>query len=307
MTIEDLGTLPDGRIVRRVRLSHEGATLDVLDLGAAVDAWVPRGARRSVVVGFDGDVAARWERRGGYPNIVAGRVISRVRDGRFTLDGSTYQLATNENGHTLHGGPDGFDARTWTIDETGDDHVTLSLVSPDGDQGFPGTVVATATYRLTVDAVTIELEATTDAPTVVALGSHPYFHVGVDPVLTVPAERWVPVDDENVALPGSATVAGSGFDLRRGLPVGPETGLDASFLVDGEGPRLMARLAGGDGTVEVHGDQVALQVYTGAERGIALEVQPESDAPNRTPEDVVLRPGGRFTSVAAWRFEPRAD
>lgn len=305
MTIEELGRLPDGRTVQRIRLEADGARLDVLDLGAAVDAWVPRGIDRSVVVGFDGDLDARWQHRGGYPNVVAGRVISRIRDGRFTLGGTTYRLATNENGHTLHGGPDGFDARTWTIDAAGDDHVTLSLVSPDGDQGFPGTVVAGVTYRLTADAVTIELEATTDAPTVVSLGAHPYLDVGADPVLTVPAERWVPVDAENVARPGSAPVAGSGFDARHGLPVGPETGLDASYLVDGEGPRLMARLVGGDGALEVHGDQVALQVYTGAPRGIALEVQPESDAPNRTPDDVVLRPGERFTSLSAWRFERR--
>ncbi len=304
MTIEELGQLSDGRTVQRIRLEAQGARLDVLDLGAAVDAWVPAGSSTSVVIGFDGDVSERWERRALYAGVVAGRYISRIRDARFELDGTVHALAANENGHTLHGGPDGFDARTWTVDDVGDDHVTLSLVSPDGDQGFPGTVVATATYRLSADSVELELTATTDAPTVVALGAHPYLEVGADPVLTVPAQEWVPVDEESVALPGSRPVAGSGFDARTGLAVGPGTDIDHSYLVDGTGPRLVARLTGGDGTLEIHSDQVALQVYTGGELGgVALETQRESDGPNRPGAESALRPGATFTSSTTWRFE----
>jgi aldose 1-epimerase len=301
--IEDAGRLPDGRTVRRVRLRSGGARLDVLDLGAAVDAWVPAGAVRSVVVGLDGDVAERWRHRRVYAGIVGGRYLSRIRDGRFALDGVEHRLAANDGPHTLHGGPDGFDARTWHVDDAGHDHATLSLVSPDGDQGFPGTLRASVTYRLEPDAVSVELRAETDAPTVVGLGSHPYFDVGDDPVLTVPAQRWIRPDEDSVALPGSEAVDGSPVDARAGRPVPPGAGLDLAYLVDGEGLRRMARLDGSAGTVELDGDQPALQVFTdGALGGVALEAQREPDGPNRPGAAAVLRPGEVYSSRAVWRW-----
>lgn len=298
---EEVGRLPDGRPVHRVRLRSGDASLDVLDLGAAVDAWRPTGAERSVVVGLDGDVEVRWRHRDVYPGIVGGRYLGRIRGGRFVLDGTEHRLATNEKGTTLHGGPDGFDRRTWSFAEVGDDAVTLELVSPDGDQGFPGTLTATVAYRLDEDAVSVALAATTDAPTVVSLGAHPYFDVGADPVLTVPASRWLPTDEANVPLSGSQPVDDR-VDARSGLAVGPGSDLDVTLLVDGDGPRPMARLAGADGVVEVEGDQPALQVFTaGALGGVALESQREPDGPNRDA-DVVLRPGETWSSRMVWWF-----
>jgi aldose 1-epimerase len=301
--IEDAGRLPDGRAVRRVRLRSGDARLDVLDLGAAVDAWVPSGSGRSVVVGLDGDVAERWRQRRVYAGVVGGRYLSRIRDGRFELDGTEHRLAVNDGPHTLHGGPDGFDARTWQVDDVAEDRVRLSLVSPDGDQGFPGTLRASVTYRLAPEAVTVELSAETDAPTVVGLGSHPYFDVGAGPVLTVAAQRWIRPDEDSVALPGSEPVDGSGVDARDGLPVPPGAGLDLAYLVDGDGLRPMARLEGADGTVVVEGDQPALQVFTdGALGGVALEVQREPDGPNRPGAAAVLWPGEVYSSRVVWRW-----
>ena len=302
MEIEDLGRLPDGRVARRVRLRSGDARVDVLDLGAAVDAWVPAGAERSVVVGLD-DVAKRWRQRHVYAGVVGGRYLSRIRDGRFVLDDVEHHLAANDGPHTLHGGPDGFDARTWRLDDVGGDRVTLSLVSPDGDQGFPGALRATATYRLEPDALALELRAETDAPTVVSLGGHPYLDVGADPVLTVPAERWIRPDEDSVALPGSEPVDGSDVDARSGLPVPPGAGLDLAYLVDGGGLREMARLAGSGGTVVVEGDQPALHVFTDGDLGgVALEVEREPDGPNRAGAAAVLRPGEVYSSRVVWRW-----
>lgn len=307
MTEEEVGRLPDGRVVRRLRLASGDARLDVLDLGAAVDAWRPSGSDRGVLVGFDGDVTARWRHRGVYAGIVGGRYLGRIRDGRFTLDGAEHRLATNENGHTLHGGPAGFDSRTWTIGSVTSDSATLELVSPDGDQGFPGTLWASVMYHLSADTVTVELAATTDAPTVVSLGVHPYFDVGSDPVLTVPASRWLPTDDAQLPLPGSRPVDGDGMDARHGRVLGHGVSLDDTFLVDGTSHRLMARLEGPDGTVEVWGDQPALQVFTaGALGGVALEVQRDPDGPNRPGADAVLRPGETYRSRVEWRFSTAA-
>lgn len=303
--MEEVGRLPDGRAVNRVRIGSGDARLDVLDLGAAVDAWRPSGSGRGVVVGFDGDVAARWQHRGVYAGIVGGRYLGRIRDGRFTLDGTQRQLATNENGHTLHGGPAGFDSRTWTVSSVAGDSATLELVSTDGDQGFPGTLSASVTYRASGDTVTVNLSATADAPTIVNLGAHPYFDLGPDPVLTVPASRWLPTDDAQLPLPGSRSVEGDVMDTRNGRGVGPGVDLDDTFLVDGTGHRMMARLEGVDGTVEVWGDQPALQVFTaGALGGVALEAQREPDGPNRPGAAAVLRPGDTYRSHVEWRFTP---
>ena len=108
------------------------------------------------------------------------RCANRIGGRRFTLDGQEYQLATNDRGSTLHGGPRGFGLRPWqvTAAEGGDQpRLALELVSPDGDEGFPGTLTARATYQLDGDTLTLTLEAWTDAPTVVNLSSHPYFNL----------------------------------------------------------------------------------------------------------------------------------
>jgi len=301
--IEEAGRLPDGRLVRRARLNAGEASLEVLDLGAAVDAWRPKGSTRSVVVGLDGDVTARWRHRDVYPGIVGGRYLGRIRYGRFVLDGTEWRLATNENGNTLHGGPAGFDRHTWTIGAVSADSVTLHLVSVDGDQGFPGTLSASVSYRVSEDSVTVDLAATTDAPTVVNLGAHPYFDVGPQPMLTVPASRWLPVDDAKIPWRGSAQVDDSAVDARHGLVLGTAADLDATLLVDGTGHRCMARLAGSVGTVAVWGDQPALQVFTaGALGGVALEAQRVPDGPNRHGVDAVLRPGDTYRSHVEWHF-----
>lgn len=300
-----MGTLPDGRVVRRVRLTAGGATLDILDLGAAVDGWLPAGADRSVVLGFNGDIEQRWRNRHVYPGVVCGRYLSRIRDGRFNLGGAWVQLATNDHGHTLHGGPDGFDLRTWEFEDVHADTATLRLHSPDGDQGFPGALTARVTYRLRADEVAVELHATTDAPTVVGLGSHPYFDVGANPLLTVPAESWIPVDEEFVARQGAAPVHGTSVDARTGLRVGPHPMLDFSYLVDGVGLRPMAGLAGDRGALEIAGDQPALQVFTGgALGGVALEVQREPNGPNRPDALATLHPGGEYRSTTHWTYQP---
>jgi len=111
-----------------------------------------------------------------YLGATVGRYANRIAGARFTLDGVTHQLTPNEGDTCLHGGVQGFHSRLWTVVEHGEDYVTMELVSPDGDQGFPGEITAHATYRVTQDTVTIELSATSDAPTVVSLTNHTYFN-----------------------------------------------------------------------------------------------------------------------------------
>lgn len=295
--------------MERIALTSEGgARLEVLTLGAAVDAWHPApGDGPSIVVGRS--VEDRLAQAQPYAGVVVGRYANRIAGAAFVLDGVEHRLVASEGTSTLHGGEEGFDRRTWQVVERTADAVTLRLVSPDCDQGFPGTLTATVTYTLTDDAVDVELQATTDAPTVASLASHPYLDLGRDPVLTVPASHYLPVDDDAIPLPGRAEVEGTAFDLRDGRSVGPASGFDHALVVDGAGWRRHATLtsADGDRTVVVTSDQPCLQVYTGGPAGIALEAQREPDGPHRDLEGVVLRPGETYRSVTRWTYEAAAS
>ena len=106
-----------------------------------------------------------------------GRYANRIAHGRFTLDGTEVQVGTSDRGNSLHGGPDGFDRRTWDVVESGSHHAVLALHSPDGDQGFPGAVDVTARFEVSADALSLTLEARTDAPTLVNLTQHLYLNL----------------------------------------------------------------------------------------------------------------------------------
>ncbi|MFI7494573.1 aldose epimerase family protein [Kocuria sp. M4R2S49] len=336
------GTLPDGREVTVHTLSAPGGLrLRVLDLGATVQALhVPDGSGRTtnVVLGHP-DAAGCTARPEAYLGAVVGRYANRIAGSRFDLDGRTVELAPNEDGNTLHGGPDGFHRRLWRTVSAGRDALVLELVSPDGDQGFPGELTVRATYSVADDVVTLDLEARTDAPTVVNPASHVYLNLAGegsgtvdDHLLLVEADHYLPVDRAGLPTGGLEDVTGTPFDLTVPARIGdrvraehPQTvaagGIDHSFHLRGAGLRRAARLehpATGR-SVELFTDQPALQVYTGNSLdgtapgssgrryrqgdGVALEPQRHPDSPNR-PElsDPVLRPGRTYRSRTAWRF-----
>ena len=328
--------------VQRLTLGREpGLVLEVLDLGAVTHAmWVTGGdgVRRNVLLGH----ATAQERLDSthYLGATVGRYANRIHEGRFDLDGTTVQVGAHDRGNSLHGGPDGFDRRIWEIVEATDDRATLRLVSPDGDQGFPGEVAAQVTYTVTGDTVRIELSATTDAPTPVNLTNHAYLDLAgegsgtaLEQVLQVPADSFLAVDATGIPVEGPpADVAGTPFDLREPTRLAdaartdnPQVrlvqGIDHCFLVAGEGLRRMASLESPEtGTrLELHSDQPGLQAYTGnvldgtllgtsgrlyrQGDGVALEAQLLPDTPNR-PDfgDAVLRPGSTYASQIEWRI-----
>ena len=284
--------------------SPGGARLSVLDHGAAVDAWVPApGSGASLVVARA--PADRVAAAAPYCGVVVGRYANRIAGASVTIDGVEHRLDANEGSSTLHGGAGGFDRRTWEVVDRAPDRLVLRLESPDGDQGFPGRLVATAEYRLHDASVDVVLSAVTDAPTVVSLASHPYFDLGPEPVVTVPAELFLPVDERGVPLPGSAPVDGTPFDLRGGVSVSRESGFDHAWLVPGHDARVMASLAAADGSrrVEVLSDRPSVQVYTGGSAGgVAIEAQQVPDGPHRPGVDVVLRPGQTYRCSTRWTY-----
>ncbi|GAB3026628.1 aldose 1-epimerase [Nocardioides flavus (ex Wang et al. 2016)] len=317
-----------------------GPVAEVLTLGATVHRLLVTcgdGERRNVVLGHP-DVEERLA-SGDYVGGTIGRYANRIAAGRFTLDGRDVEVGTNDRGNSLHGGPDGFHARLWDVVSHEADEVVLSLVSPDGDQGFPGEVRVSVRYRVEGEVVGVTMEATTDAATVVNLTNHAYLNLdgeGAGTVdgheLTVEADEFTPVDATGIPLGDHAPVAGTPFDLRAPALLGPVVrtehpqiadakGIDHNYVVQGSGLRRAAVLTSRATrtSAEVWTDQPGLQVYTangldGTRRGtgggryrqgdgVALEPQLFPDSPNR-PEwpSAVLRPGETYVARLQWRF-----
>lgn len=318
-----------------------GPELHLLDVGATVQRLVVTcgdRVRRDVALGLADGAAVRAS--SDYIGSVVGRYANRIAHGRWSHEGTSFDLPANDRGHHLHGGPHGFHTRTWRIVEQSESAVLFELVSPDGDAGYPGELTARARYAVTADAVELELTATTTAPTIVNLTSHAYLNLhGAGSIddhrLTVPARAYTPVDDTSIPLGAHEPVTGTPFDLRSATALRdvvradhPQVlsarGIDHNFVVDGDGWRSMAVLDG-PGTrtrMELWSDQPGLQVYTGnffdgsatdrAGRmlrqgdGIALEPQRHPDTPNHPagPDwpSAMLRPGETYRSRMAWVF-----
>lgn len=333
--------LADGRDVHLLSIgSAPGPVVEVLSLGATVhrlEVGCGDGVRRNVVLGH-ADASTRLA-SGDYIGGTIGRYANRIAAGRFDLEGREVVVSTHDRGNSLHGGPDGFDRRLWDVVTHDRDEVVLALVSPDGDQGFPGTVTARVTYRVVGPAVQVVMEATTDETTVVNLTNHAYLNLNGDGagtiddhVLTVPADDYTPVDATGIPLGHHAPVEGTPFDFRKATSIGgairtehPQVadarGIDHNYVVLGDGLRLAAVLesARTSTRLELRSDQPGLQVYTGnfldgtrrsagggryrQGDGIALEPQLFPDSPNRPDwPSATLHPGEIYRSELVWRF-----
>ncbi|MFF9552705.1 aldose epimerase family protein [Methylobacterium fujisawaense] len=344
------GTLPDGRSVEEVTLTNgKGITARILSWGAllrSLDVPDRSGKAADVVLGYN-DLAS-YLTKGSYFGVSVGRYANRIRAGRFTLDGQTYTLATNDGPNALHGGAAGFDKRLWTITAVkggAAPSVTLRYVSPDGEEGYPGTLTATATYTLdATDTLTVTYEATTDKPTIVNLTNHSFFNLAgegsgrsiLDQTLTIPAERFTPVDATLIPTGAYLPVAGTPFDFRKPTVIGARIrdgrdeqivrarGYDHNWVVTDAPtaePHLVARVEDPESgrILEVASNQPGVQFYTGnflnatvvGKSGLAyrqsdaLALEPElfPDTPNQPAfGSARLDPGKTYRNVIAYRF-----
>ena len=259
-----------------------------------------------------------------------GRVANRIAGSRFPLDGTEVQVMPNEGPNQLHGGPIGFDRHVWELlsaEPTEDGGTAVfGLVSPHGDQGFPGTLTATAIYELHGNLLRMIYRATTDAPTVVNLTNHGYWNLDGCPtihdhVLTLAAARVLPVDSDGIPTDEFEPVDRTCFDLRRPTLLGPAMaasptgGFDHCFAIDGADdalrPAAVLHAPGSGRWMSVQTDRPGIQLYTGNGLGtpfqvhgsVSLETQRFPDTPNR-PDlgSAVLRPGGVDVTVTELRF-----
>ncbi|MFL6132310.1 MAG: aldose epimerase family protein [Nocardioidaceae bacterium] len=317
--------------------SPDGLRLEILDYGATVHRLlVPTSAGpRNVVLGHAS--VAEYAASTAYFGATVGRYANRIADGRFTLDGTDYTLQRNENGNTLHGGPDGFDSRVWTVTSRSETALTMTLQSPDGDQGFPGALEATVAYTVSGDEVRIDLGARTDRPTVVSLTNHSYFNLGGegsgsvdDHLLQVHADHYTPTNQALIPTGELAPVQGTPLDFRQPARIGDRVrsdhpqlrsarGIDHNFAVGGSGLRDIARVRAAGLRLDVASDAPGVQVYTGnfldgtvagtsgslyrQGDGLALEPQAFPDSPNQPSfGSVTLRPEENYLRTIVWRL-----
>jgi aldose 1-epimerase len=287
------GTLTDGRDIEAITLTNSsGFTVRILSLGATVQSILApdaRGACADVALGLAG--AAEYQKNREYFGVTLGRYANRIANGRFSLDGRSYQLATNDGPNCLHGGIGGFGRALWTVASLkrgASAGVTLTLDSPDGDDGFPGALRVSAAFELVDHRLEIHYRATTDAPTIVNLSNHTYFNLGGEDSergierhrLTIPADAYLPVDSTSIPTGELRPVGGTPFDFRSPMPVGRHLrdgrdtqlrigrGYDHCWVV-GEStvaePKLVACMADPDSgrMLEVFSSQPGLQFYSG--------------------------------------------
>ncbi|MFZ4519386.1 MAG: aldose epimerase family protein [Microthrixaceae bacterium] len=320
-----------------VELGSDEVSVELSGLGAAIrSVVVPDAAGRpsSVHLHLTDPAEHRDRHRNPHLGATVGRYANRIAGASFPLDGRRVDLVANNGANTLHGGPDGFDRRVWAVRDADDGvdgaAVTFDLVSPDGDQGFPGQVRASATYELSGDELTITCTATTDAPTVVNLTNHGYWNLdGAGPggwgavrdhELVLACSTVLPVDADGIPTGVPEPVTGTPFDLRTSTVLGPAMdaaggGFDHCFGVDGTvgdvRPVAVLRSPSTGRWMSVHSDQVGVQLYTGNGLGdpfaphtaVSLETQAFPDTPNR-PElgSVRLDPHARYETVTVLRF-----
>ena len=337
----------DGKAVYLYTLTNaHGMEVRAMSYGAIiVSLRVPDRDGRSddVVLGFDaldGYLAGQP-----YFGAIVGRYGNRIAKGQFALDGMTYPLATNNGPNHLHGGVKGFDKVVWEaepFDRDGRSGVVFTHTSPDGDEGYPGTLNARVSYTLTpANELIVDYFATTDKATPINLTQHSYFNLAgagtgdiLDHRLTLDADRFTPVDATLIPTGDLAPVDGTPFDFRRPMAIGARIGADHPQLRYGtgydhnwvlNGPPGQLRHAAWLGepksgrTLDVSTTEPGVQFYTGnfldgtltgksgrvykQRYGLCLETQHFPDSPNHPGfPSTILRPGERYQSKTVFAF-----
>ncbi|HWT12546.1 MAG TPA: aldose epimerase family protein [Allosphingosinicella sp.] len=288
------GSLPDGGIVEAITLGNDrGMRVRIISYGASIQSVIVPDRHEEMA-----DVTLGYPTLEGYLSqpqyfgSTVGRVANRIARGRFTLEGTEYQVPVNNGVNSLHGGTQGFDKVNWTVVAVRDGaapSVTLRYVSPHMDQGYPGTLTATATYSLDEsNTLSVEYRATTDRTTLVNLTNHAYWNLGgegssrgaMDHLLTIPADHYSPTDAGAIPSGEFRPVEGTVFDFRRPTPVGKRVrdasdqqiafgrGYDHNWVVAREvsrEPRLVARVEDPHSGRVMHvlSNQPGVQFYSG--------------------------------------------
>ena len=343
MTRAPFGKTADGEVVEAFTLKNaNGIEVTAITYGGIITSLkVPdrNGAIGDVVLGFDAiDGYLK-----GHPffGAIIGRYGNRIAKGRFSIDKQTYTLATNNGPNHLHGGIRGFDKHLWQAEILNENSLRFSRVSPDGEEGYPGTLQVQVIYSLTnYNEFIVDYSASTDQPTHVNLTQHSYFNLagaGADVLgheLMIDADRYTPVTSELIPTGELAPVEGTPFDFRKPTAIGARItaphpqikngqGYDHNWVLNREGPglELAARVLepSSGRTMEVATTEPGMQFYTGnfldgtivgkgghkygRRSGFCLETQHYPDSPNQPDfPSTLLRPGSTYSSRTVFKF-----
>ncbi|MGH9309900.1 MAG: aldose epimerase family protein [Vicinamibacterales bacterium] len=345
VTREPFGKTADGVQVEIFTLTNKnGVQVRALTYGGIITSLrVPdrNGTFADIVLGFDG--LEQYLPRHPYFGAIVGRYGNRIGNAQFTLEGHTYKLAANNGPNHLHGGIRGFDRYVWDAAVPPDGvGVAFTRTSPDGEEGYPGTVRARVTYTLSdANELSLDYEATTDKATPINLTQHSYFNLSghdsgdiLGHLVTIHADRFTPVDATLIPTGELAAVQGTPFDFRKPTAVGARIGethpqikmgggYDHNFVLNrkGEGLQPAARVVDPKSgrTLDVATTEPGVQFYTGnfldgtlkgkggavyhRRNGLCLETQHFPDSPNKPAfPSTTLRPGETYRSRTVFSF-----
>jgi len=336
------GKTADGKAVEIFTISDHDLTVRITTFGArvvSIGAPDRNGKMADVVLGYD-NVGQYEKDKSTYFGSIVGRYGNRIAKGAFSIDGKTFHIPLNNNGNALHGGPAGFSTRVWTGAEI-PDGVEMTLVSPDGDMGFPGALTVHVRYTVVEHSLRVSYSATTTKPTVTNLTNHSYFNLAgdgkgsiLDEVLTIPADRYTPVDATQIPTGELAPVAGTPFDFRKPTAIGARIndtneqlkiggGYDHNWVLNdaGDSLHLAAKVydPSSGRTLTVSTTQPGLQFYSGnflngtqhgkygvtyeKNAALCLETQHFPDSPNHPKfASTLLKPGQTLHSETVFTF-----
>lgn len=338
------GTLSSGEQVEEYTLSSgAGVTVSILTWGGIIRTIKTpdkTGAIADIALGYDS--LRPYEERHPYFGTITGRFANRIAKGRFTLDGVEYTLAINNEPNHLHGGINGFDRKNWRAETSSSPEsvsLTLTAVSPDGDEGYPGEVRASVRYTLSRDNnLRVDYSARSSKATPINLTNHTYFnlaghdagHIGKQ-MISINAESYLPVDKTLIPTGVRQPVASSPFDFRQPHAIDSRIkevgiGYDHNFILSRDSTEMKTAAVAWDPesgrALEVRTTQPGVQFYTGnylnedrtgkggasykQHSGFCLETQGFPDAINQSSfPSCVLRPGGEYKEATIFRFFTR--
>ena len=344
VTRMEFGKLPDGRSIDRFTLTNSsGMQVQAITWGAIITSIrVPdrNGRIDDVVLGYD--TLDPYVRNPSYFGAIVGRYANRIANGKFTLDGKEYILATNNRPNHLHGGVKGFDKQVWDArvgDTTREAAVSFTYRSMDGEEGYPGTVNTTVSYTLTdKNELIVDYRATTDKATPFNLSQHSYFNLTgasrdvLDHEVTIFADRYTPTDTTLIPTGELASVGGTPFDFRKPTNIGARindnnpqlrqaSGYDHNYVINRQGAGLVPAARVVDPmtgrTLEVSTTEPGMQFYTANTLNAAgkagrtyqkyfafcLETEHYPDSPNKPQfPSSIIRPGTEFSSRSVYMF-----
>jgi aldose 1-epimerase len=347
-TSTSFGKTPDGADAQLYTLTNaHGLKATITNYGGTLTSLlVPdkNGKLGDVVLGFDdvsGYQSKEFRKSNPYFGALIGRYGNRIKGGKFTLNGQTYTLAKNNGPNTLHGGKKGFDQVLWQAQpgtSANGQTLTLTYLSKDGEEGYPGNLTVTVTYTLTQDdALQIDYMATTDKATPINLTNHAYFNLnhgaGKDILgheVTIPADRYTVVDATLIPTGELRSVKGTPFDFTTPHTIGEriaqvEGGYDHNWVLNtatGQHAAASVYEPVGGRTMEVTTNQPGVQFYTGnfldgsltgkggtvygKHAGFCLETQHFPDSPNQPKfPSTTLKAGETFRSTSSYKFGVR--